>query len=62
MNVCDLKAFYKVKNNTQLARKIGRGRSTVCDWDKQGIPIKTQAFIQIQTNGALKADLKQNVA
>ncbi|MBF7687051.1 hypothetical protein [Acinetobacter rathckeae] len=62
MNVSELRAFYRVKNNSQLARKIGRGRTTICDWDKFGIPNGAQAILQIQTNGALKADLKQQVA
>lgn len=62
MNVGELREFFKVKNNSQLAKKLGRGRTTICDWDRDGIPVERQALFQIQTNGALKADLKQNAA
>ena len=62
MNVQDLKKYYQVKSNPQLAKKIGAGRTTVWDWEKKGIPIKTQAHIQLITNGEVKADLQSSAA
>lgn len=56
MNVAQLRSFYSVKNNTQLAEKIKRGRTTVWDWEKSGIPLRTQAFFEVLTEGELKAD------
>lgn len=47
-----------VLSNTQLAKKIKVGRTTVWDWEKKGIPPKTQAFLELQTNGAVKADIQ----
>lgn len=57
MTVDQLRAHFKVKNNSQLAKKISRGRSTITDWEKKGIPVSVQALIQIETNGALKANI-----
>lgn len=58
MNVQDLRNHYKVESNPQLAKKMGVGRTTLWDWEKKGIPPKTQAHIQVTTNGELKADLQ----
>lgn len=58
MNVAQLRSFYGVKNNTHLAKKIKRGRTTVWDWEKSGIPPRTQAYFEVLTSGALKADRK----
>lgn len=58
MNVEQLKQHYMVLSNTQLAKKINVGRTTVWDWEKKGIPPKTQAFLELQTNGAVKADIQ----
>jgi len=40
---------------TQAARALGFHLQTLRDWRKNGIPIKTQAWIQFETGGALKA-------
>lgn len=58
MNVQDLKNYYKVESNPQLAKKIGSGRTTVWDWEKKGIPPRTQATFEVLTKGKLKADLQ----
>lgn len=58
MNVAQLRNFYDVKNNTLLAKKIKRGRTTVWDWEKSGIPPRTQAYFEVLTEGKLKADLQ----
>lgn len=62
MTVDDLKRYYGVENDYEVAQIIKKTRGAISKWRSRGIPINTQAFIQIQTNGALKADLKQNVA
>lgn len=56
MTVEQLIAFYKVKNKSQLAKKIKKGRSTMTDWETNGIPPKSQAALEILTKGKLKAD------
>lgn len=58
MTVSELMKFYKVKNQSQLAKKIGRGRTTITDWKNHGIPPRTQALFEIKTAGKLKADLE----
>lgn len=58
MNVKQLRDHYKVESNPQLAKKLEVGRTTVWDWETKGIPPKTQAFLEIKTQGKLKADLR----
>lgn len=58
MTVNQLIAFYKVKNKSQLAKKISTVRSTVTEWEKNGIPPRTQTYFEVLTDGALKADRK----
>ncbi|MDQ9890095.1 hypothetical protein [Acinetobacter pittii] len=58
MTVDQLIAFYKVKNKSQLAKKIKKGRSTMTEWETNGIPPKSQAALEILTKGKLKADPK----
>lgn len=58
MTVGDLILFYRVKNKSQLVKKIYKGRSTLTDWEKKGIPPKSQAALEILTKGQLKADQK----
>lgn len=56
MNVAQLCDFYEVKNKSQLAKKIKKGRSTIQGWEKEGIPPKTQATFELLSKGKLKAD------
>ncbi|MCH7391849.1 Cro/CI family transcriptional regulator [Acinetobacter dispersus] len=56
MNVEDLREHFGVKNNSQLAKKINRGRSTVHGWEEAGIPPSTQAVLELLTKGKVKAD------
>ena len=58
MNVAQLRVFYGVKNNTLLAKEIKRGRTTIWEWEKFGIPPRTQATFEVLTKGKLKADLQ----
>ncbi|MGF2878572.1 hypothetical protein F9230_08565 [Acinetobacter johnsonii] len=56
MTVDQLITFYKVKNKSQLAQKIAAARSTITEWEKNGIPPRTQASFEVLTEGKLKAD------
>ncbi|SDC02871.1 Cro/CI family transcriptional regulator [Acinetobacter boissieri] len=62
MNVNDLKSFYNCKTYREMSKILNISDVAIWKWNKNGIPLKRQALFQIQTNGALKADLKQNVA
>lgn len=62
MTVDDLKHHYGVKNDYEVAQIIKKTRGAISKWRAKGIPTSTQAILQIQTNGALKADLKQSAA
>ena len=56
MNVADLRNFYNVENNSQLSKKILKGRSTLTGWEEEGIPLGTQATYESLSHGQLKAD------
>lgn len=56
MNVKQLLDFYKVKNKSQLAKKIKCVRSNITYWEQKGIPLKRQALFELQTKGGLKVD------
>lgn len=56
MNVNDLIGFYRVANKSQLSIKLEVGRSTLSEWDENGIPPQIQATFEVQSNGILKAD------
>lgn len=57
MKVDDLKSYYNARNDADLAKTLKRPRSTIHYWRNSGIPLQTQAVLQLKTNGALKADL-----
>ncbi|HCU0822873.1 hypothetical protein Q5X63_10300 [Acinetobacter baumannii] len=57
MNVQQLREYYGVENNSQLAKKIKKVRSVLTKWEKEGIPPRTQATFEVLTKGQLKADL-----
>jgi DNA-binding transcriptional regulator Cro len=58
MNVDDLKNHYEAENDAELARLLKKTRGAISKWRTYGIPISTQAVIQVQTKGKLKADLR----
>ena len=62
MTVDQLITFYKVKNKSQLAQKIAAARSTITEWEKNGIPPRTQASFEVLTEGKLKADRQAFIA
>lgn len=56
MNVAQLREFYKVENNHQLAKEIKKSRSLMTLWEQEGIPPRTQTYFQVITKGKLKVD------
>lgn len=63
MTVDELKSYFGVKNDIDLTKtdlKVTRG--TISKWRHRGIPVDTQARIQILTNGKLKANIQQLTA
>ena len=55
MTLNDVKKYFGVTTNADVARKLGVTKVAVGNWES-GIPTERQAIIQIQTNGKLKAD------
>lgn len=60
MKVTDLMSHYQCASKEALSAAIGYSLVTLWKWEKSGIPERTQALFQVQTNGALKADLKKS--
>lgn len=56
MKVDDLKNHLKCKSLVELEQKLGVSDVTIWKWTKNGIPVKTQCFFEVKTNGAVKAD------
>ena len=42
----------------KAAKALGYNRQSIYDWKKTGIPLRTQAWIQVETGGVFKADKK----
>lgn len=59
MTFNDLKSFFHAKTDSALADRLNVSKAVVHKWKKNGIPVERQAVIQIQTNGALKANIEQ---
>lgn len=59
MTVDDLMNYFSCKTQEELTEKIKVSRVTIWKWLKNGIPLRTQAFYEVQTKGALKADLEE---
>lgn len=57
MKIDDLKTHYGCKTRRSLSAQTGFSEVTLWKWEKQGIPPKTQALLQVLTKGKLKADL-----
>lgn len=59
MTVDDLKTHFRVENDIQLTKTIlSVTRGTISKWRHRGIPVDTQARIQVLTKGKLKANLQ----
>ncbi|MCA4232756.1 Cro/CI family transcriptional regulator [Acinetobacter baumannii] len=58
MTVDDLKNHFCVEKDIQLTKTVlGVTRGTISKWRHKGIPLDTQARIQVLTKGKLKANL-----
>jgi hypothetical protein len=62
VKINDLMSYHNCKNRKELSQKIGYSTVTLWKWEKLGIPLTTQAVLQIKTNGKLKADHQALVA
>lgn len=62
MTVDDLKNHYEAESDAELARILKKTRGAISKWRTYGIPISTQAVIQVQSKGKLKADLRSLTA
>ena len=62
MTVDDLRNHYGVKSDAELARKLKHTRGAICKWRHRGIPLDTQARLQILTNGEVKANMAVLIA
>ncbi|CAA0189639.1 hypothetical protein [Acinetobacter baumannii] len=58
MNISDLMNYHDCKNKKELSKKTGYSTVTLWKWENNGIPARTQAFLQVKTKGKLKADLE----
>ena len=56
MTVDDLKLYYRVKTDTELALKVKCTKAAISKWRNKGISLKTQAVLQLLTNGEVKAN------
>jgi len=58
MNISDLMNYHDCKNKKELSNKTGYSTVTLWKWENNGIPPKTQTFLQVKSNGKLIADPK----
>lgn len=58
MTVDELKLYYRAKNDTDLAKKIGYTKGAISKWRSKGISLETQALLQLKTKGKVKANLQ----
>nr|WP_313091232.1 MULTISPECIES: Cro/CI family transcriptional regulator [unclassified Moraxella] len=55
MTLAEIKKYFGVTTNADVARKLGVSKVAVGNWESE-IPTERQAIIEIQTKGELKAD------
>jgi hypothetical protein len=58
MTVDEIKNHYGAESDAELARILKKTRGAISKWRSYGIPASTQAILQIQTKGKLKANLQ----
>lgn len=58
MTVDDVKKYYSAESDADLARILKKTRGAISKWRSLGIPTSTQAILQIQSKGKLKANLE----
>lgn len=60
MTVDDLKHHYGVKNDSELAEILNKTRGAISKWRSKGIPLTSQALLQVQSNNKLKANIQSS--
>lgn len=58
MTIDDLRKFLNVDSDFEVSQKLKVSKGTISKWRAGGIPEEKQAVFQIQTNGALKANIQ----
>ena len=58
MTVDDLRLYYEVKTDSEVARIVCHTRGAISKWRHRGIPVDTQARLQLLTKGKVKANLQ----
>lgn len=56
MNVNDVKDFYRVSTNIELASKLSITNVTVTNWKNKGIPYEQQCVLYYESKHKLKPD------
>ena len=54
MNLSEVKKFFKVKNNVELAAKLNMTPAAMTYWDKDGIPYQQQCVLYYESKHKLK--------
>ena len=57
MKYIDFLNYHGCKDRKELAAKTGYSTVTLWKWETKGIPLSTQAVLQLKTNGKLQADI-----
>lgn len=61
MNVDDLRQYFGVKTDNEVAIKLNKTKGAISKWRAKGVPVNAQAVLQIQSKGVLVADLSPKV-
>lgn len=56
MKYSDFTNYHGCKSKKELSKKTGYSTVTLWKWETKGIPLSTQAVLQVKTNGKLQAD------
>lgn len=62
MTVDELKAYYGVEKDYELALKLGRQKAAISKWRSKGVPPKVQALIESFVNEQSNQQGKSNEA
>lgn len=54
MNINDVKKYYKVKTNVELASKLKMTPANMTYWDQDGIPYAQQCVLYFESKHKLK--------
>lgn len=57
MQLSEVKDYFGVKTNVEVAKILNKSKGLMTIWQKQGIPREAQAVIQVMTKNQLKADI-----